>query len=59
MCDVLEIPKSTYYYQAKKRDTNDDEITDLIVQIFHDSRQIYGQRKIKKELHKLGHQVSR
>src|SRR5690625_5218500 len=59
MCAVLEIPKSTYYYQAKKRDTNDDEITELIVQIFHDSRQIYGQRKIKKELHKLGHQVSR
>jgi len=59
MCAVLEIPKSTYYYQAKKRDTNDDEITELIVQIFHDSRQIYGQRKIKKELQKLGHQVSR
>src|SRR5699024_2297244 len=50
---------STYYYQANERENNDDTITKLIVQIFKDSRNIYGQRKIKKELHKLGYQVSR
>src|SRR5699024_5442708 len=38
---------------------NDDIITKHVVQIFKDSRNIYGQRKIKKELHKLGYQVSR
>jgi len=59
MCDVLQIPRSTYYYQAKERENSDDTITELIVQIFKDSRNIYGQRKIKKELHKLGYQVSR
>src|SRR5699024_6932748 len=59
MCDVLQIPRSTYYYHAKERENNDDTITELIVQIFKDSRNIYGQRKIKKELHKLGYQVSR
>src|SRR5690625_4384616 len=59
MCDVLQIPRSTYYYQAKERENNDDTITKLIVQIFKDSRDIYGQRKIKKELQKLAYQVSR
>jgi putative transposase len=59
MCDVLEIPRSTYYYEAKIRDNQDDELTALIIKIFKDSRNIYGQRKIKKELDKLGWQVSR
>ena len=45
MCDVLQIPRSTYYYKAKERENNDDIITKLIVQIFKDSRNIYGQRK--------------
>lgn len=54
MCEVLKIPRSTYYYKAKERDNNDDELTDLIVGIFKDSRNLYGQRKIKKELEKLG-----
>jgi len=45
MCAVLQIPRSTYYYQAKERETNDDEITKLIVQIFKDSRNIYVKEK--------------
>src|SRR5699024_10121215 len=36
-----------------------DELTELIIKIFKDSRDIYGQRKIKKELQKLGFKVSR
>lgn len=36
MCDVLQIPRSTYYYQAKEREDNDDTIIKLIVQIFQD-----------------------
>ena len=54
-----QIPRSTYYYQAKERENNDNTITKLIVQIFKDSRNIYGQGKIKKELYKFGYQVSR
>jgi len=49
-----QIPRSTYYYQAKERKNNDAEIVKLVVQIFKDSRNIYGQRKIKKELEKQG-----
>ncbi len=60
MCDVLQIPRSTYYYEAKERDTKaDDELTKLIVKIFNDNRRVYGQRKIKRELQKKGWQVSR
>lgn len=59
MCDVLQIPRSTYYYEAKSRDNQDEELTMLIVDIFKQSRNIYGQRKIKKELEKLGWTVSR
>jgi len=59
MCNVLQIPRSTYYYEAKNREYSDEELTTLIVDIFKKSRNIYGQRKIKKELAKLGWTVSR
>src|SRR5699024_11755670 len=59
MCNVLQIPRNTYYYKAKGRKNNDVELTTLIVDIFKKSRHIYGQRKIKKELQKLGWTVSR
>lgn len=59
MCDVLQIPRSTYYYEAKIRDNHDEKLTSLIIKIFKDSRNIYGQRKIKKELLKQGLTVSR
>lgn len=42
----------------KIRDNNDEELTKLITEIFINSRNIYGQRKIKKELEKLGWTVS-
>ncbi|WP_255306921.1 IS3 family transposase [Paraliobacillus sp. PM-2] len=59
MCDVLQIARSTYYYEAKIRDDQNQELTDLIVAIFKKSRHNYGQRKIKVELKKLGWVVSR
>ena len=57
MCAVLQLARSTYYYEAKIRDNQ--ELIELIVEIFKNSRQIYGQRKIKKELEKQGWKVSR
>src|SRR5699024_12304305 len=58
MCDVLNIPRSTYYYHANldnkctlKRE--DEEISKEIARIFKESRNNYGTRKIKKELSKL------
>lgn len=59
MCAVLQIPRSTYYYDARIRDDQDEELTSLIVEIFRNSRNIYGQRKIKKELENQGWQASR
>lgn len=59
MCDVLEIARSTYYYESKIRDNQDEELTKLITDIFKKSRDNYGQRKIKIELKKKGWSVSR
>ncbi|MGA3603276.1 IS3 family transposase [Lysinibacillus agricola] len=58
MCDVLDIPKSTYYYHAdlcgkRTRKIEDKEISKEIARIFKESRNNYGTRKIKKELSKL------
>lgn len=59
MCDVLQLARSTYYYEAKIRDDQDEELTSLIIDIFKKSRGNYGQRKIKIELKKEGWTVSR
>ncbi|USK32147.1 IS3 family transposase [Bacillus sp. F19] len=58
MCNVLEIPRSTYYYEEKIHPQT-DEVTLKVIEIFHASRQNYGTRKIKVELQKCGYQVSR
>lgn len=58
MCKVLQFPRSTYYYEAKER-TSEDHITPEIIEIFGQSRRNYGTRKIKVELKKRGHVVSR
>lgn len=59
MCAVLQLSRSTYYYEAKQRDNQEQELTKLITQIFKDNHHVYGQRKIKVELQKLDWQVSR
>lgn len=66
MCDVLDIPKSTYYYHAdltgkRAQKDEDKELSKEISRIFKESRNNYGTRKIKKELAKLPEpkQVSR
>lgn len=59
MCNVLQISRSTYYYEAKSRNNQEEELTKLIIQIFKESKNIYGQRKIKVELKKLDWTVSR
>ena len=58
MCKVLQIPRSTYYYEAKER-ASEDDITSNVIDIFQASRQNYGTRKIKVELKKRGLIVSR
>jgi putative transposase len=58
MCKVLQIPRSTYYYEAKER-KKEDGVTNAIFEIFYQNRKAYGTRKIKVELHKRGFVVSR
>jgi len=54
MCEVLQLSRSTYYYEAKEPSKSENELTAAIINIFHKSRQNYGTRKIKHELKKLG-----
>ena len=58
MCRVLKISRSTYYYKPVKKE-NTDILEQTIKNIFKDSRNNYGTRKIKFELSKLKYIVSR
>ena len=58
MCRVLKISRSTYYYKPVKKE-NTDILEQTIKNIFKDSRNNYGTRKIKIELSKLKYIVSR
>ena len=58
MCKVLNVPRSTYYYESKPKKDETQLVTDII-EIFRRSRNNYGTRKIKRELKKLGQIVSR
>ena len=58
MCHVLQVNRSTYYYEAATK-KDESELTADIQEIFRKSRNHYGTRKIKKELVDCGKQVSR
>lgn len=63
MCKLLKVSRSLVYYHLNNRESNslneDSEIEKHIIKIFHRSKNNYGTRKIKVELEKLGHQISR
>lgn len=59
MCDVLKLPRSTYYYEANPPNKMDSKLTESVMEIFKTSRNTYGTRRIKKELSKKNHQISR
>ena len=58
MCKFLKVAKSTYYKQKNILQTK-DTITDKVIEIFFDNQSVYGTRKIKVELEKLGIVTSR
>lgn len=58
MCRVLQVSRSTYYYEAKPK-KDESELTANIIDIFRNSRNNYGTRKIKKVLENQGKQISR
>lgn len=63
MCKFLKVTRSLVYHhlnQDLSADSSEESIiTNHIKSIFKLSRNNYGTRKIKKELYKLGYQVSR
>lgn len=58
MCGVLQIPRSSYYYETVKP-SNEDALVKLVCKLFFQNRSVYGTRKLKIELQKEGYQVSR
>src|SRR5690625_4915394 len=62
MCDVLDVPRSTYYKSLNKtisnRDRENKELTERINQIHNDSNKRYGAPKIHHLLVKEGYHVS-
>jgi len=58
MCKCLNIPRSTYYYEATVK-LDESDLEEKIAQIFHDNHDVYGTRKIKNELKKSNLIVSR
>ena len=57
MCKVLQVSRSTYYYEANQSQKDESDLITAVVEIFHQSRRNYGTKKIK--LAKIGQQVSR
>jgi putative transposase len=58
MCAVLKLPRSTYYYESCAIQ-EEDEITPLVLEIFRQSKNNYGTRKIKKAIEKIEYVASR
>ena len=58
MCKCLKISRSTYYYEAASA-KDETELEQLITIIFHNNKDAYGSRKIKKQLQDQEQIVSR
>ncbi|EUJ32895.1 transposase [Listeria cornellensis FSL F6-0969] len=58
MCRILGVSRSTYYYQARPKNS-EAALEQAVVEEFHKSRQNYGTRKLKVALALGGFTVSR
>ena len=62
MCQILEIPRSTFYQSLNKtiskRERENNELTKEIVEIHKESKQRYGAPKIHQQLIKKGYKAS-
>ncbi|MBJ6364048.1 transposase, partial [Paenibacillus sp. MAHUQ-46] len=60
MCNVLELPRSTYYYKPEPAENEEEQqLEQAVMEIFTASRNNYGTRKIKVELKKRAIHASR
>lgn len=58
LCKCLGIARSTYYYEVQQP-TDESGLETEISKVFYENRQVYGSRKVQKELAKQGYRVSR
>ncbi|MBE5396526.1 IS3 family transposase [Brevibacillus borstelensis] len=58
MCKILQVNRSTYYYESKEQSSVDDETEQAIIRIFEENQRVYGARKLKAKLHEEGMTVS-
>ena len=59
MCRILGVTRSLVYYKHKRNKESEIAIENAVIQVFRDSRNNYGTRKIKKELEKQNISLSR
>lgn len=68
ICDVLPIAPSVYYEQRVRqrcperrphRVRQDETVTADIRRVWHENQEVYGVRKVWKQLHREGHAVAR
>lgn len=56
LLSVAQLPRSTYYYHAKRQSERDKyrEIKDAIATVYHENKGRYGYRRITAQLHSRG-----
>ncbi len=59
MCKILQVNRSTYYYESNEQSSVNDEVEQAIIRIFEENQRVYGARKIKAKLQEEGMTVSR
>ena len=59
MCRILGVTRSLVYYKHKRNKESETAIDNAVIQVFRDSRNNYGTRKLKKELEKQNIILSR
>jgi len=60
MCKVLKIARSTYYFESSKADRIEADLLEkAVISAFKESKGVYGARKLRQEVRKLGITVSR
>lgn len=58
LCRCLGIARSTYYYERRERQ-DDQELEEAVQLAYDENRHVYGQRKLKRVLHRKGLAASR
>lgn len=58
-CELLAVPHSSYYHKPKRKVGLLDELLMQAMDRIYMAEPTYGSRRIRDELHKLGHTVGR